>query len=226
MHDMRSFINNLPKHTIVTVGLIICIGLAVAGYELWLKPTGGYKYSKLDQYTLYGGVDGSGMSFKKPIEANSIMRSRGTPTTIIHTFGKDNLLGSYISVGITPLLHPLDSQTLSSFDTAINNPSGKYYAGTTKAIEGFAKNSLQAKTSSTFSNAQKFTNSSVKSHAWEFNYTASPQSFTAKRNITGTEIFTIGNKGYYYFNIYMSDRNWESNQKTIQQILASIKVDQ
>ena len=42
----------------------------------------------------------------------------------------------------------------------------------------------------------------------------------------GKLIFAVGKSTYYYFLVTMVDYNWHANQKTVQQITDSLKIDQ
>lgn len=76
-----------------------------------------------------------------------------------------------------------------------------------------------------------FTNANIKGDAWQFDFTAegaNPLATNPKnKKYQGAAVVALGNKGgYYELSFSILDYNWQSNQKILQAILGSIKVDQ
>jgi hypothetical protein len=162
------------------------------------------------------------MVFQKPIEFK-VSYKAATSVILVHDLDKTKLV-AYIAAVVTPLATPLFASDLQSYNQVLANPSDKYYSQTTNSVRTFTQNNFSKGSNIKFANAKKFTNASIKSNAWEFDFTATDP--VEKTQDTGETVLAIAPKGYYFLTVYATNLNWTANQKVWNRVFDSLKIDQ
>jgi hypothetical protein len=224
------------RNILILVGVVI-IGLAVSGFYLKYHHNNAansnhrattYRYSTLDSYKLQATEQNTGTSFNKPKEF--IKASSGTGQVVLVRSDimqrTDQFNKGYIAAAYTPMTSAttLDSTSLQSISKVLADPSSTYYKATTSSATQFIKDRIDKnKSKLTIGNAKPFTNSQIKSHAWQFDITASEPN--NKNKISGKAIYAIGSKAYYYFMLTSESSDWQANQDMWQKVLDSIQIN-
>lgn len=215
----------LHRRTWLTIGIIVVVLIGVIVYSIAArKPSNYFKYNQLSKYSQTDGLGGAGFSFVKPVELSN-KSARTTLSVNFYHDTQDRALASFIGAAVTPLNQPLFASDLAGYKRVLANPSDKNYKTLSSSITNYAKSNTQKGSTLNFADAKVFTGQYIKSNAWIYSYNGTTPAKNVKK-ITGEMIFAIGNKGYYYLDLYTPDANWKSNQKVWDQVVNSFAIDQ
>lgn len=211
------------RNILVLVGIVI-IGLVASGFYLKYHRNNTASNNTLDSYKLQATEQGTGMSFNKPKEF--VKAGSGTGQVVLVRSDimqrADQSNNGYIASASMPVT--LDSASLQLISKALADPSSANYKAAVSPVTQFIKGRIDKnKSKLTVGNAKPFTNFQIKSHAWQFDITASEPN--DKNKISGKAVYAIGPKAYYYFMLTSVSSDWQSNQDMWQKVLDSIQIN-
>lgn len=235
------------KRRIVYVAIVLIL-IAVCGLAFFLwrhnKPsshgdaiTAPYHqtYSQVTTRKINGPSTGEGMSFQSPVEltANGVQTQTFVSYCQIVPNSNPPMETACNDAKATHITNPVTDAYLKDVnDTLVGQGSPAAYQAILSPLSVFV---LSAKGSQIYNldlgAAKAFTNSSIKSNAWVFDFKVTPKnakaSNTANRSTyNGKVVYAIGKQTVYYFSITDIDYNWQGNQATWQKVLDSLKIDQ
>lgn len=224
---------------LLAVSFILVIStswLVVFQTNLFGKKTQGYKYSQLSTYQVKAGEPGAAINFKVPVEFRTSSDFTYDPT-VFDKFSITNFVytqpttpyASVISVGVRPTYIDPTQAYLDTVGKTLKKPTTDIdYRFFTSVINQFARTTVNNNLDLSLGQAKPFTNSSIRSNAWEFEVRVKNK--TDKKNNPsnqkGKAVYAITHYGYYYFISYDTDYNWNNNQRVWREVLNSLKLDQ
>lgn len=226
---------HLAKRALLFLGLVGLAAVAAGSYG-YLKlydsvlrdKTPTYIYATVEDYKLSGTAEARGMTFKKPavfkeasatgnssLQASLAHRKTDSKTGLSHTISVLNA-----TIGTPSGNGPEEAIKLFSAE----GQAGDEYKVLKKSFEQYIKFRVNSKFIGTLGAPKAFTNSTIKSNAWQYDFSAPADA--GEHSVNGTFVFAVGKSNFYYFSLASLDYNWQANQSSWQQVLDSIKVDQ
>lgn len=219
--------NHQPKKwfliAIPTAALIIMsvIYFMLVWWPAYKQPAK-YTYTKLDNYKLLGSTKGQGISFSKPVELTKQVSAKNQ-IELTHLIKKRS--ASHLAAASTVFGTALTEDELLVLNANLTFTDSKYYKDVTDPIRQFATDKLPAGWATKLGGPKKFTSKSIKKDAWMMDV-SSTEPAGKKTPIKGEVVFAVSGNRYYYFIVLTPDYNWQANQKTWQQVLNSLQIDQ
>lgn len=234
-----------PKILLAVVSTAVVVIAAGLVYLAWshFAPHQPYKhaYSSLIDYKLTGQGDGHGVSFKKPVEFGSVEFANFAATHPGNNTDMINLSevapnkvakttpGTIATESIVSAL-PTKAGFVALAQKTLANPKDSSYPNFIRPLNQFLSDQISSRFSFSFGSAKVFSNSSIKSNAWQFDFTGLDSGNHKDKaqiyNLQGKLVYAIGKNAYYYFVLATVPYNWQSNHALWQQVLDSIKIDQ
>ena len=176
-----------------------------------------FKYSSLDNYKLESVLKDAALSVKKPVELKE--KDKGV------AMGSSKALLTHNYYNYTSQNKLATESYLNYLNDVLKNSSHKDFQAVTASLKEFIRQSTDDRSDIDLQSASVFINSGIKKNAWKLNFAVNSN---AKNTwpIKGSVILAASNKTFYYILVGSMESNWQSNEKTWQQILDSIKIDQ
>ena len=225
----------LANRALLFLGLAAVVAVAAGSYgyvklydTVVRDETPTYVYATLEDYKLAGTAKTRGMTFKKPLvfKETSATSNSDIQASLAHRkAGSNNGLQYTISVlsaaiGTPSGNGPEDAIKLFTAEGQV----GDDYKALKTSFEQYIKYRVNSKFNSSLGSPKSFTNSSITTNAWQYDFSSASDS--KGHNVNGTFVFAVGKSNFYYFSLASLDYNWQANQANWQQILDSLKIDQ
>lgn len=227
------------------LGLLIIVILAVVGAGAWYyhnhhkagAPTAvntskkySYTYKQVDTYSLAPIQTGAGESFNKPAEFKLPADVQFSPgQTLLTQTASDNqsvLLGGVGAATVTS--PPPTASYIQSFSQALSASTFMAPSTLTTGLNQYVSDRFLGYKVS-FNTPQKLVTTNIKNDAMSMDFTATPTSKSQTAGfqvLQGRAVIALSSHAYYYFMVFSTDYNWQTNQSTWQQVINSLKIDQ
>lgn len=220
-------------------GLAVAVLVVLSGvFAYWFShrspaQTTLYTYKSLSDYKLPGTKDGSGISFKKPVEfeATAALELRATQSTQRQTttYKGQGVVIAQVSAASIYMATDLSQTFTKNLNIVMADPNNQSHKDNVKQMQDFVKFRTSTSYNISYKSPVAFTAANIKANAWSIDFTATAKDTKTKDlqpDLTGKVILAVGNSTIYYFLINASTNNWLPNTATWNQITDSIKLDQ
>ena len=216
--------------------VLVVIAAAIGLYVFYQDRYGDDKTASsvnFSQDSVSGSGKGRSIAFKKP---DNLVPSGDENTAKLKGFIKlapspkdSNSLVDVSRMLVSAKDLPADlvvESYIAQVEEAVKNPNSKDYKAGLTSVQNFAKSGFPEPTISIkVGQAVAFSNSNVKSNAWQFDIAAQDSSgLTPTHN--GKVIWIVGQKTYYQILLSATASDWKNNSRTWNQVIDSIKIDQ
>ncbi|MBI2589213.1 hypothetical protein HYW35_03385 [Candidatus Saccharibacteria bacterium] len=215
----------LVKRNLAIIAVLAGL-FAITYYFLIYNPQTKYTYSNLGSYHLEGSITGSGVVFLKPSSFKDYKKANDQIALRQESVNSKNnqVSAAFLSAASTSEATAYTDIELLALKANFAFPD-KNYSLVAGPIESFVKNWLPSDWQVSLEKAKPFTNKTIKDNAWQFAISTKDPSSKAG-TYKGKAIYAIHNNNFYYFFIATAEKNWQDNQKTWQQIIDGLQINQ
>jgi hypothetical protein len=216
---------------------LLALVIVVAGAWLLARNPNStnYEYQKLDSFTLPGFYKNAGITFKKPVELQPVLKvvDGQQANILVHNktlANKHVVTLSYMGAAssFNTMFLPRTQSDYDNAQAGLTNPSSKqasYYRGN---VSTFINQNLNKRWTITLGDGRPLKTANLQ-HAWEVDFTGvdkNPKGSYVPTKLKGEAVFAIGKGAFYYFMESAVNNNLDKNKAVWQQVTDSLKIDQ
>jgi len=238
---LRSSKRMLWPRLLLILGIVVVLIVGYFGYNYRQKNSLPYarngqainiKYYDLVQHSVKGLAKNNGMTFSAPKEfLNTDHSKTASPIQIQLSrqakLSNKTVTATYILAKALYINPPPSADAIKTISQSITSPSQNNVRNVfSPQLFGVPQNLFQGYKVVSSAGAN-FTSNYIKKDAWARDFSASATDPNAKLpDMHGRIITAFGKSAIYYFVIYTTKYDWQTNQAVWNQVINSIKIDQ